>query len=203
METVKDSDRGTVNPAAAGPHPSPSASPLVREPRSRRAWWPWIGRAVRALGALSLLAVGAVHLQQYLWLYSAVPTIGRLFVLTFVGATIIGLALLTPIERWAGRWGRTVLLLVTLSGIVLAVTTFALLLVSENMLLFGFQEPGYDPAAIAASQAAEVAAAIFLGASLAPSLSTKSHLRRQRPPLEATTYQSSTARPAHPTKEHL
>jgi hypothetical protein len=155
------------------------------------------------LGALSLLAVGAVHLQQYLWLYSAVPTIGRLFVLTFVGATIIGLALLTPIERWAGRWGRTVLLLVTLSGIVLAVTTFALLLVSENMLLFGFQEPGYDPAAIAASQAAEVAAAIFLGASLAPSLSTKSHLRRQRPPLEATTYQSSTARPAHPTKEHL
>ena len=39
--------------------------------------------ALRVLGALSLLAVGAVHLQQYDALYSAIPTIGTLFVLNF------------------------------------------------------------------------------------------------------------------------
>jgi len=123
--------------------------------------------------------------------------------LTFVGATVIGVALLAPIERWASRWGRPVVVLVTLGGIALALTTFALLLVSENMPLFGFQEPGYDPAAIATSQAAEIAAVIFLGASLAPPLSTRSHLRRQRPPLETTTDESRTARLAHPSKEPL
>ena len=32
--------------------------------------------ALRAPGALSLLAVGAVHLQQYFALYSAIPTSG-------------------------------------------------------------------------------------------------------------------------------
>jgi hypothetical protein len=47
----------------------------------------------RGLGALSLLAVGAVHLQQYEDLYSAIPTIGRLFVVDFVAATVLGLGL--------------------------------------------------------------------------------------------------------------
>ncbi len=32
----------------------------------------------RVLGAVSLLAVGAVHLQQYFELYSEIPTIGTL-----------------------------------------------------------------------------------------------------------------------------
>ena len=41
----------------------------------------------RGLGALSLLAVGAVHLQQYEDLYSAIPTIGNLFVVNFIAAT--------------------------------------------------------------------------------------------------------------------
>jgi hypothetical protein len=52
----------------------------------------WLG--VRALGALAVLVVGAIHLQQYLKLYSAIPTIGTLFVLNFAGATAIGLGLL-------------------------------------------------------------------------------------------------------------
>jgi hypothetical protein len=155
------------------------------------------------LGALSVLAVGAAHLQQYLWLYSAVPTIGTLFVLAFAGATLIGLALLSPLERWASRWGRTLLVLVTLGGIALATVSFALLLVSENMPLFGFQEPGYDPTAIAASRGAEIATVIFLGVSLASLFSAKSHFRRQRPPLQGTTDESRAARLAHPTKEPL
>ncbi|MCL6441374.1 MAG: hypothetical protein K6T27_07765, partial [Thermoleophilum sp.] len=70
-------------------------------PRARIALWP----VVRALGALSLLAVGAVHLQQYLSLYSAIPTIGALFLLNFAGATAIGLGLLAPVERLLGRLG--------------------------------------------------------------------------------------------------
>jgi len=203
METAKDGASGGVDLAPASSQP-PASKPLPnKSPDTRPSWWSRIGLAARGLGALSVLAVGAVHLQQYLWLYSAIPTIGKLFVLTFAGATVIGLALLAPIERWAGRWGRPLLVLVTLGGIALAATTFALLLVSENMPLFGFQEPGYDPAAIAASQAAEIAAVIFLGASLAPPLSTPSHFRRQRPPLETTTGESRTARLAHPSKEPL
>ena len=42
-----------------------------------------------------------------------------------------------------------------------------LLWISERTPLFGFQEPGYDPTAIAISRSAEVAAVASLGASLA------------------------------------
>jgi hypothetical protein len=58
-----------------------------------------MGLATRVLGALSLLAVGAIHLQQYFDLYSGVPTIGTLFVLNFVGATVVGLGMLAPVRR--------------------------------------------------------------------------------------------------------
>src|SRR5436190_2091640 len=43
---------------------------IDRERRVRAL--PWYG--ARVLGALALLSVGAVHLQQYLYLYSAIPT---------------------------------------------------------------------------------------------------------------------------------
>src|SRR3954453_15001803 len=60
------------------------ALPTCDRPRAPRAW-PWL--ALRALGALSLLATGAVHLQQFARLYHAIPTIGALFVLNFAGAS--------------------------------------------------------------------------------------------------------------------
>ena len=119
--------------------------------------------AVRVLGALSLFAVGAVHLQQYLALYTAIPTIGTLFLLNFAGATAIGLGLLAPVEHLLGRFGGAVLALLTVGGIGLAGTAFVFLLVSERTPLFGFMEPGYDPPAIMASRAAELAAVVFLG----------------------------------------
>jgi hypothetical protein len=78
----------------------PSGSPL-----RARGGWRTLWLAARVLGALSLLAVGAVHLQQYFELYSDIPTIGTLFVLNFVGATIVGLGLLGPVERLLGRRG--------------------------------------------------------------------------------------------------
>jgi hypothetical protein len=123
--------------------------------------------ALRALGALSLLAVGAVHLQQYSTLYSSIPTIGTLFVLNFVGASVIGLGLLAPVERLVGRLGRALPTLLALGGIALAATAFVFLLISERTPLFGFMEPGYDPAAILASRVSEAATVLFLGAFLA------------------------------------
>jgi hypothetical protein len=143
------------------PAPPLPAAPAWRTPVA--AWW----LATRALGALATLAVGAVHLQQYLKLYSDVPTIGTLFVLNFAGATVLGLALLAPIERVAGRHGRAAVALIALAAIGLAATSFVFLLVSEHTPLFGFQEPGYDPPAIAAARISEIAAVVLLVAFLA------------------------------------
>src|SRR5262245_46533495 len=79
--------------------------------------------AVRVLGALAVLAVGIVHLQQYLKLYSAIPTIGTLFVLNFAGATAIAVGLLAPVQRLLGsRWGGRALSLLALAGVGLAAT---------------------------------------------------------------------------------
>ena len=125
--------------------------------------------ALRVLGALSLLAVGAVHLQQYDALYSAIPTIGTLFVLNFAGATAIGLGLLLPVERLFGRLGGVFPALPALGGIGLAATAFVFLFVSERTPLFGFMEPGYDPTAILASRVAEVVTVAFLTGFLAVS----------------------------------
>lgn len=123
--------------------------------------------AFRVLGALSLLAVGAVHLQQYVALYSAIPTIGTLFVLNFAGATAVGLGLLTPVERLLGRFGDVAPVLLSLAGIGLAATAFVFLFISERTPLFGFMEPGYDPAAILASRVAEVATVVLVSGFLA------------------------------------
>jgi hypothetical protein len=148
-----------------GPGPDVDAVRVpVRRARSEsRRGTAWL--AVRALGALAVLAVGAVHLQQYLWLYSSIPTIGTLFVLNFAGATALGLGLLAPVERVLGaRWGGATLGLLVLGGIGLAATSFVFLAVSEQTPLFGFMEPGYDPTAILASRIAEVATVVSLGA---------------------------------------
>jgi hypothetical protein len=129
----------------------------------RRTLW----LAVRTLGALAVLAVGAVHLQQYDMLYSAIPTIGTLFVLNFAGATVIGLGLLAPLDRLLGRrWGAAAVGILALAGVGLAATAFAFLAISEQTPLFGFMEPGYDPVAILASRVAEGVTVVSLGAYL-------------------------------------
>jgi hypothetical protein len=119
------------------------------------------------LGALAVLLIGAVHLQQYRGPYAAVPTIGTLFAVNFVAATVIGVALLLPIEHLTRHRAGLAVALVMASGITLAVVSFVMLLISEHRPLFGFREPGYDPAAIATTRAAEVAATVSLGAALA------------------------------------
>lgn len=133
--------------------------------------WFWVG--VRIFGALSLLAVGAVHLQQYFKLFYSVPTMGTLFILNFIGATAIGLGILFPIERVFSRWGSRLLALLVLSGMGLAATTFAFLLISERTPVFGFMEQGFFPAAIMASRVSELLTIGFLGSYFVARFMTK------------------------------
>ncbi|MGN6169385.1 MAG: hypothetical protein ACTHQQ_14630 [Solirubrobacteraceae bacterium] len=128
---------------------------------------------MRLLGALAVLATGAIHLYERGHFYSQIPTIGTLFLLNFLGATAIGLCLLAPVERIAGRYGSALVLLLALAGIALATVAFAFLLISEQTPLFGFKEPGYDPTGIAAARGAEVATVVFLGAFLVAQLGLK------------------------------
>jgi hypothetical protein len=123
------------------------------------------GRApaiLRTLGAIAVLVVGAVHLQQYFGdHFDVVPIIGPLFLLNFVGATVIGLGLLVPASRL-----RLVHPLLALGGIGLAATSFVLLFVSEHQPLFGFQDYGYR-AGIVTALVAEAVAVFALSAYLA------------------------------------
>ena len=134
--------------------------------------------ALRLLGALAVLATGAVHLYEFEHFYSQIPTIGTLFFLNFLGATAIGLGLSAPIERVGGRHGGALLVLLAAAGIALAAVAFASLLISEQTPLFGFKEPGYDPTGIAAARGAEIASVLFLGAYLVGRLGLTAPMRR-------------------------
>jgi hypothetical protein len=132
--------------------PLPDEAVLTEDRPDRRA--PAI---LRTLGGGAVLVVGAVHLQQYLADgFSSVRIIGWLFLLNFIGATVIGVGLLVPAARL-----RFVHFLLALGGIGLAATSFVFLFVSEHMSLFGFQEQGYR-AAIVVALAAEVVAVVAL-----------------------------------------
>jgi hypothetical protein len=72
-----------------------------------------------------------------------VPTIGTLFLLSFVGAGVVGAALLAPVRLLGERLGDLVLSLAALGAIGIALGTLAGLLVSEYTPLFGFMESGY------------------------------------------------------------
>jgi hypothetical protein len=164
MESLDRNGLGRLAVAARETDLAPGREPVRAGARLDSAVL-WL--AARVLGALAVLAVGAVHLQQYVELYSAIPTIGTLFVLNFAGATAIGLGLLAPTERLLGlRWGGRAVALLALAGIGLAATAFVFLTISEHTPLFGFMEPGYDPPAILASRVAEGAAVGLLGVHL-------------------------------------
>jgi hypothetical protein len=132
----------------------------------------------RGLGAVALIVSGVVHLQQYFGPYREIPTIGVLFLVDFAVAVAIGIALLSPIERLTGRWASATVAIVTAAGIALAVGSLVMLTISEHTPLFGFQEPGYDPAAITLTRRSEVAAVVLLGASLVARFATKTPKHR-------------------------
>ena len=114
----------------------------------------------RTLGALALLLIGAIHFQQYHYdFYSAIPTIGTLFLLNFIGGTGLGLFLLAPFKP--PRLRRMFDQMTAVAGIGFAVSGIAALLVSEHTPLFGFMEHGYR-FVIVLTLAAEGAAAVLL-----------------------------------------
>jgi hypothetical protein len=100
--------------------------------------------ATRALAGITLLLIGGIHYQQYRYaFYSAIPIIGPLFLLNFIGGTALGLCLLAPGKSRLGRPGNPREQLTASAGIGLAASGLAALLISENTPLFGFMERGY------------------------------------------------------------
>jgi hypothetical protein len=123
---------------------------------------PYLLPAVRVVGAVLILFVGADHYYAYsVDQYSVLPTIGTLFLLNFISATAVGLLLFAPLDRISRRFGLAALRLLAASGFGIAATSLVALLVSEQTRLFGFMELNYRPAILVAI-ASEAAAAAFL-----------------------------------------
>ena len=121
------------------------------------------GEIARYLGAISILVVGAIHAQQYYDAYfSFVPTIGTLFLLSFIGAGIVGVVLFAPVRRLGRRLGDLILVLAALGAIGIALGTLVSLLISEYTPLFGFMESGYR-LAIVLTLLFDVLTTAFLG----------------------------------------
>lgn len=120
-------------------------------------------RTTRILGAFTLAGVGAVHLQQYLGAgYDVLPTIGPLFLLNAIGAAVLAVGLLMPLERLLGdRLGDLAAGALALGGVAIAAGSLVALFISESQPLFGFQESGYDTA-IKLAIATEAATVVLL-----------------------------------------
>jgi hypothetical protein len=120
-------------------------------------------RTMRRLGAIALLAVGAVHLQEYLGDgYRSIPTIGPLFLLNAVSSGLVAIGLLAPLERILHH-RRAELMSGVLAGAGLAIAAGSLiaLFVSESATLFGFSEAGYGTAIVLAIIAEALAVALL------------------------------------------
>src|SRR5690242_1838290 len=120
----------------------------------------------RLVAAGSLLAIGAVHLQQYIVQdYRVIPTIGPLFLLNFLAGTVLGLYFLVPARARVGRVRFFADAAAALSGMGVAVGGLVALIVSEHTPLFGFMEHGYRFAivfTIASEGVAILALGVFL-----------------------------------------
>jgi hypothetical protein len=136
-------------PARRSPHGRQAALRAVPAPPTRVS--EVAGEVARYLGAVSILVVGAVHAQQYYEaFFSVVPTIGTLFLFSFVGSAVVGAVLLAPVRRLGRNLGDLILVLAALGAIGIALGSLASLLWSEYMPLFGFMESGYRLAVVLA-----------------------------------------------------
>jgi hypothetical protein len=120
-------------------------------------------KITRLLGALTLVGVGAVHLQQYLGAgYNVLPTIGPLFLLDAIGSGVVAVGLLMPLERLLSeRLADLAIGLLALAGLAIAGGSLVALFISESRPLFGFQEVGYTTA-IKIAIATEAATLVLL-----------------------------------------
>jgi hypothetical protein len=107
--------------------------------------------AALTVGVAGVLVTGADHLDEYaVNHFSIVPTIGTLFLLNFIAATLVGVGLMLPLGRIAKHHATALRGLLALSGITIAVTSLIGLWISENSRLFGFTEYGFRPTIIVA-----------------------------------------------------
>jgi hypothetical protein len=114
------------------------------------------------LGAVALLATGADHLEEYIAnQFSSVPTIGTLFLLNFIAATIVGAATLLSLRSSSRSFVDQVRRLLAFSGIGIAASSLIGLWISETSSLFGFTEHGLRPAILAAIAAEAVTVLAF------------------------------------------
>jgi hypothetical protein len=110
------------------------------------------------VGAAAVLATGAVHLYEYSANYfSTVPTIGTLFLLNFIAATVVGVGLLLPIPRTAAHLAVRIRALLAVGGIGVAGMSLIGLWVSESSSLFGFTDYGFRTTIVVAIVAESVA----------------------------------------------
>jgi hypothetical protein len=146
----------------------------------------------RAIGAIALLVVGGVHLEQYTVAhFSVIPSIGPLFLVNFIAATSLGLLLLIPIRR-SVRHGRLLFdSLAALAGIGVAAGALAALLISEHTPLLGFMEHGYRLEIVIAI-ASEAVAIVSLGIFLAIADRRAHRLRARRVTRDETANAAST-----------
>ncbi len=126
----------------------------------------FLARAALIVGAAGVLATGADHLDEYAANgFSTVPTIGTLFLLNFLAATVVGVGLLLPLRRITPRFAEPVCTLLTLSGIGIGATSLIALWISETSSLFGFADHGFRPTIVVAV-VAEASAVVGLTAYL-------------------------------------
>ncbi len=107
---------------------------------------------IRALGAVLILVVGAVHVEQYLDFIKDIPTIGVLFLLNGLGAGAICVVMATRLR-----------LLGALSGIILSLGALVSIMIARyaSSGLFNYREPTYRTPVVIAI-AAEIAAIAVL-----------------------------------------
>jgi hypothetical protein len=139
--------------------------PMTIPSRSRARY---SARAItRLIGALALLATGAIHLEQYIVAdYRAIPTIAPLFLLNFIAGTALGLYFLVPARASVGPVRRSIDTFAAFAGWAVAAGGLVALLVSEHTPLFGFMEQGYRVEIVIAI-VAEGVTVVALGALLA------------------------------------
>lgn len=135
------------------------------------------------VGALAVLATGADHLEEYVANnFASVPTIGTLFLLNFIAATVVGVGLLLPLRRIAPRVAEPMRALLVLGGIGIAGSSLIGLWISESSSLFGFTDSGFRPAivaAIVAESTAIVALTAYLLLAGGPIFHARPRLRSQ------------------------
>lgn len=108
---------------------------------------------LRYLGALAMLVVGAVHLQQYADFISDVPTIGVLFVLNGLGAGVVVVMLATR-HAVLGALGAIAISAGSIISILISMTDGG---------LFDYTEPTLRAAVVVALVSEALAIALLLG----------------------------------------